>query len=118
MQSLKYVALIAAAALILSVGAFAKDSHSANFDLGETARVGSTILQPGHYKAEWNGPDNALQVSIVQRGKTVATTQGRMKELPSKSPYSAVIIRQDNSQNIDEIDFANRTGALLLSNQS
>lgn len=115
MRSLKYLALTAAAALIFSVGAFAKDFHSGSFDLGQTARIGSTVLHPGHYKAEWNGPDNALQVSIVQHGKTVATTQGKLKELPSKSANTAVEIRTDKSQKLDEIDFANRTQALVLS---
>ena len=66
MRSLKYLALTAAAALIFSVGAFAKDFHSGSFDLDHTARIGSTVLAPGHYKAEWTGPNDALQVSIVQ----------------------------------------------------
>ena len=114
MRSLKFLALGVAGAVALSLGAFAKDVHSANFDLVQRAKVGSTILQPGHYKAEWNGPDNALQISIVQHGKTVATAHGTMKELGAKSPYSAVVIRTDNSQRLDEIDFANRTEALVL----
>ena len=114
MQSLKYLALTAAATLIFSAGAFAKDSHSGSFDLGETGRIGSAVLQPGHYKVEWNGPDNALQISIVQHGKIIATTQGRLKELPSKSANTAVEIRTDKSQKLDEIDFANRTDALVL----
>lgn len=114
MRSLKYVALTAAAALIFSVGAFAKDSNSGSFDLTQTAKIGSTMLQPGHYKAEWTGPNNALQVSIEHHGKTVATTQGHMKELPTKSPYNAVVIRTKGSQRVDEIDFSNRTDALVL----
>jgi hypothetical protein len=115
MRSLKYLALTAAAALILSAGAFAKDTHSGSFDLAQTATIGSAVLQPGHYKAEWNGPEDALQISIVQHGKTVATTQGKLKELPSKSANTAVEIRNDRSQKLDEIDFANRTEALVLS---
>lgn len=114
MRSLKYLAFTAAAALIFSAGAFAKDSNSGKFDLTQTAKIGSTMLQPGHYKAEWTGPNNALQVSITEHGKKVATTQGKLKELPTKSPYNAVAIRTDHSQRLDEIDFANRTDALVL----
>src|SRR5689334_18469150 len=114
MRFLKYLALTTVLALMFSVGAFAKDSHSGSFDLGQTARVGSAVLQPGHYKAEWNGPDSALRISIVQHGKTIATTEGKLKELPSKSANSAVEIRTDKSQKLDEIDFANRTDALVL----
>jgi hypothetical protein len=114
MKFLKYLALTAAAALVFSLGAFAKDSNSGSFDLAQAANIGSTMLQPGHYKAEWTGPSNALQVSIVEHGKTVARTQGHIKELPTKAPYSDVVIRTTGSQNVDEIDFANRTDALVL----
>ncbi|HTS07323.1 MAG TPA: hypothetical protein VMP68_17205 [Candidatus Eisenbacteria bacterium] len=115
MRSLKYLALMATATLVFSMGAFAKDSHSGSFDLDQTARIGSTVLQPGHYKAEWTGPNDALQISIVQHGKTIATTQGKLKQLPSKSADTAVEIRSDQSKKLDEIDFANRTQALVLS---
>ena len=109
-----YLALTAVAALILSAGAVAKDSNSGKFDLTQTARIGSTMLHPGHYKVEWTGPNNALQISITEHGKTVATTQGKLRELTTKSPYTAVEIRTDHSQSLDEIDFANRTDALVL----
>ena len=73
-------------ALVFSLGAFAKDKDkdSGSFDLTQTARVGSTLLQPGHYKAEWTGPKDALQISVLDHGKTVATATGNLKELPSK----------------------------------
>jgi hypothetical protein len=114
MRSLKYLALTAAAALILTAGAFAKDSNSGKFDLSQPAKIGSTMLQPGHYEAQWTGPNDALQISIRQHGKTLATAQGRLKELPTKSPYTDVVIRTDQSKQLDEIDFANRMDALRL----
>jgi hypothetical protein len=117
MQSLKYMGLVVSMALLLSLGAFAKSANSGSFDLAQTAKVGSTVLQPGHYKAEWTGPENALKVSILRDGRTVATTEGSLKELPSRAPNSAVTIKTlpDNSARVDEIDFNNRTEALLLS---
>jgi hypothetical protein len=117
MRFIKYFASIAAIALVLSLGAFAKDHDSGQFDLPQAARIGSTTLQPGHYKAEWTGPNNALQVSIIQNGKTVATTQGQLKELPSKAPADAVTLRtvDNNAQQVEEIDFNNHTQALDLS---
>jgi hypothetical protein len=113
MRLIKYLASIVAVAVVLSLGAFAKDQNSGKFDLTQTARVGSTTLQPGHYKAEWTGPSNALQISIIQNGKTVATTKGHLKELPTKAENNAVTIKT-NTNRVEEIDFNNRTEALIL----
>jgi len=117
MQSIKYLGLLVSIALFLSLGAFAKDVNSGSFDLGESAKVGSTVLPPGHYKAEWTGPEKAVKVSILRDGKTVATTEGSIKELPSKAENTSVTIKTlpDNSSRVDEIDFNHRTEALLLS---
>jgi hypothetical protein len=116
MKSLKFLASFSAVALILCAAAFAKDNKSGSFDLAEPAHVGSTLLQPGHYKAQWTGPDNALQVSILENGKTVATTQATMKQLPSKPSSSAIVLKSagNDSKQIEEIDFSNRTEALTL----
>jgi hypothetical protein len=117
MQSLKFLASTLAVALVLCAAAFSKDANSGNFDLGQTAQVGSTVLQPGHYKAEWTGTGSTLKVSILKNGKTIATTEGSIKELPAKSPYDAVTLKtvDNNTQQVDEIDFNNRSEALVLS---
>lgn len=117
MQSLKYLGLLVSIALFLSLGAFAKNVNSGSFDLDETAKVGSAVLPPGHYKAEWTGSENTVKVSILHNGKTVATIEGSIKELPSKAQNDSVTIKTlpDNSTRVDEIDFNNRTEALLLS---
>jgi len=116
MKSLKYLASFAAAALLLSAASFAKDSKSGSFDLAVPARVGSTLLQPGHYKAEWTGSDDALKISILEHGKTVATAEGTMKQLPSKATTSEVTVKTLNNNNqIEEIEFDNRSEALTLS---
>jgi len=120
MRLIQYLASVVAVALLLSLGAFAreaKDHDSGKFELYQSARVGSTTLQPGHYKAEWTGPNNALQISIIRNGKTVVTTQGRLKELPTKAENTAVTIKnaRNNTQRVEEIDFNNRTDALVLS---
>jgi hypothetical protein len=117
MRPLKYLASFAACVLVLSIGAFAKDSNSGKFDLTQRTRVGMTELQPGHYKAEWTGPSSALKISILENGKTVATVQGKLKELPKAAPYDAVAIRtlSDRSNAVEEIEFNNRKDALTLS---
>lgn len=118
MKSLKYFTSFTAVALLfLSAIAFAKDNKSGGFDLAEPAQVGSTTLPPGHYKAEWTGSENSLNISIVEHGKTVATTQGTMKQLPSRAPADEVTLKtgNDNSKQIEEIQFNNRSEALMLS---
>jgi len=73
MQFIKYLASILALMLIFSLGALAKDVNNAGkFDLTQPAQIGSTTLQPGHYTAEWTGSNDALNVAILNHGKTVA----------------------------------------------
>ena len=105
--------------LVLSAGAFAKDNHSGNFSLAEPAKVGTTELQPGDYKAEWSGPADNLQVSITQHGQTVATTQGHLKSLDRPAPYSAVTesTLADQTKQVDEIDFNHSKDALVVAGE-
>ncbi len=76
MKFVQYFASFAIVAVALSEGAFAKDNHSGNFTLADTAQVGSTQLAPGNYKAEWSGPADNVKIEIMHNGKTVATTEG------------------------------------------
>jgi hypothetical protein len=116
MRALKYLASCVAFALILCAGSFAKDSNSGNFVLQQAAQLGSTVLQPGHYTAEWSGPKDAVKINILQHGKTVATAEGKLKDLPTKSPYAAVTLKNQTNNNprVDEIDFNNRSEALVV----
>lgn len=102
--------------LVLSASAFAKDNHSGRFTLSDTVKVGNTELQPGDYKAEWSGPADNLQISIIQHGQTVATTQGKLKSLDRPAPYAAVTERTlaDQTKRVDEIDFGNSKEALVV----
>lgn len=113
----KYLGSFIAVGLILCAGSFAKDINSGKFDLAQKARIGSTMLEPGHYKAEWAGPTNDLTVSILQKGKTMATTRASIKELPSRADEDSVTI-DSVKQRVDEIDFSNRTEALVFSGSS
>ncbi|MFZ0417154.1 MAG: hypothetical protein WAM04_03555 [Candidatus Sulfotelmatobacter sp.] len=116
MKFVQYLASFAAVALLFSVSTFAKDSHSGKFTLSDTVQVGSTQLAPGDYKAEWNGPANDVKVNIIQNGRTVATTQGKIQDLQKPSPYDAVLTRtrDNNTKDLDEIEFGNHTEALVF----
>jgi hypothetical protein len=116
MKFMQYLASFAIMALVLSVGVFAKDSHSGSFVLSDTVRVGSTQLAPGNYKVEWNGPPNDVKIDIMKNGKIVATTQGKIQDLQKPSPYTAVMTKpaENNMKRLDGIEFGNRTEALVL----
>lgn len=116
LQAIKYLLTTVAVALLLSLGAFAKDNNSGSFDLEQNVQVGSTTLKPGHYKAEWTGSGDSLQVSILQSGKTVATAEGKLKALPQAASYNSVTLRtlDNQSKELEEIEFSNHKDALVL----
>lgn len=77
--------------------------------------MGSTELAPGHYKAEWSGPADAVKIEIFENGKTVATVAGQIKNLPRPAPYDSVATKTENdSRTLEEIEFNNRVDALVL----
>ena len=106
-------------ALALAVSAFAKDNHSGKFTLSDTVQVGSTQLAPGNYKAEWNGPADNVKIDIVQNGKVVATTQGKIETMEHASPYDGVTTKtlDNNTKQLDGIEFENRTDALVIAGE-
>lgn len=116
MKVAQYFASFAVLALALSVSAFAKDTNAGNFTLSDTVHVGSTQLAPGSYRAEWNGPANDVKIDIIKDGKTVATTEGKIRDLQHPAPYDAVVVKTigNDTEAIDEIDFSKRTEALVL----
>jgi hypothetical protein len=115
---MKFAQAVAAFAIltsVLSANSFAKDNHSGKFTLTDPVRVGSTELAPGRYQAEWSGPADAVKIEILQNGNTVATVAGQIKNLPRPAPYNSVATKTKNdTRTLDEIEFNNRTDALVL----
>jgi hypothetical protein len=117
MKVLACLTSLAMLTVVLTAVAFAADKNEGNFTLADTVRVGSTELSPGDYKAEWKEETcNVVKVDILKHGKTVATAEGKLKDLQEPAPYSAVIIKalDNNTKAIEEIDFGKRKQALAL----
>jgi hypothetical protein len=116
MKFAQYFAMLAVIALVVSGDALAKDSHSGNFTTTEKVKVGSTVLPPGNYKAEWSGTADNVKLEILSHGKTVASTDAAIKTLPQPSPYTAVVTTTlpDNIKQVNEIEFDHHSEALLL----
>jgi hypothetical protein len=122
MKFSKSLALIFATAMLLSVMAFAKDKgNEAKVDVPEAVQVGSTTLQPGTYKVQWNGTGDNVQVNFLMHNKTVATAQASLAENQTASPYTDVVTEKgaNNQKQLVEIDFSNSKQVLKLnSNQA
>jgi len=115
------VTCVVALAFLLSTTAFAKDKDSGNFYLDHAAKVGSAELQPGHYKADWKPmAGNNVEVNILRHGKTIATTQAEVKQLPKASNQDAVVTRPsaNNNNKVLEIDFSGNQEALIFGSTS
>jgi hypothetical protein len=119
MKSLVRLTALATLTFALTAVAFARNSNKneGNFTVPNTVRVGSTDLAPGQYKAQWKEESGgAVKIDILQHGKTVATVEGKLKDLQQRATYDAVITKplSDNATTIDEIDFNNRSQALVF----
>jgi hypothetical protein len=63
----------------------------------------------------WSGPADAVKIEILQNGKTAAAVPGQIKNLPRPAPYDSVATKtESDTRMLDEIEFNNRTDALVL----
>jgi hypothetical protein len=69
--------LIAGLLVALPILSFAATRKSIN--ISEPVAVGSTVLQPGDYKVQWDGAGPTVQVTFLQGKKTVATSAATVK---------------------------------------
>jgi uncharacterized protein with FMN-binding domain len=119
MKSARILASFAAVALavsmlVLSPSAFAKNANSGTFTLSDTARIGSTRLAPGTYKAEWTGTANNVKVNILEHGKTLATVDAELQDLTAPAQYDAVTLKDvgNNMKAVDTIQFNKHSESL------
>ena len=116
MKCTKYLggAALAGLLLLLPASTFAKDKNQGNLKLFDPVQVGSTQLEPGDYKVEWNGAGPTVNVNILQNNKTVATTSAKL--VGYTSGYDAVVTEPatDNAQakTLEEIDFGKQKAGL------
>lgn len=115
MNYMKYVGGAALAGLLLlPASTFARDKNEGNLKLFDTVRVGSTQLEPGNYKVQWNGAGPTVNVDILQNKKTVATTSAKL--VGYTSGYDAVVTEpaanHTQAKVLQEIDFGKQKEGL------
>jgi hypothetical protein len=116
MKSLKYLAVLSTLALLSPLCALARDKNQHSVDVPDAVQIGSTRLDPGSYKVEWQGAGPLVQVSFLQHGKTVATAPGNLKMNDNEVSEDALVLdkTKTNTKTLKEIDFGRQKEALVF----
>ena len=61
----------------------------------------------------WTGPTDKINVDVLQRNKTVATSQAKLIELPKPSSQNSVQTNTITNQ-IQQINFSGQKDALVI----
>ena len=112
---LQYLAVLSTLALLFPVSALARNNaHSVQ--IFDVVQIGSTQLQPGNYKVEWQGTGPAVQVSFQQNGKTVVTVPATLKTNDDQVTQDSIRTEATSAgtSTLKEIDFGHQKEALLF----
>jgi hypothetical protein len=117
MKYIKYLGGMALAGLLaLPVTAFAKDKNEGNLTLANPVQVGSTQLEPGNYKVEWQGSGPNVNMNILQDNKTVVTAPAKL--VTYTEGQDAVVtgpaVNDPQKTALQEIDFGKQKEGLQL----
>lgn len=117
MKFTHYLAIIAVAATLSPLGAFASDKTSRSVKISDPVTVGSTQLKPGDYRVEWQGNGPSVQVNFMHNGKTVATVPAQVQSNDPKVTRDEILMDRShaNAQTLTEIDFGHGKEALVFS---
>jgi hypothetical protein len=102
--------------LLLTVGAFAGDTHKASLQTLDTLQVNGKSLPAGEYKVTWEGNGPAVQLNILKNGQVVATSSAQVVELNNKPANDAAVtaVNPDGTKTLQEIRFAGKKFAFAL----
>ena len=107
---------ILGAAFLFSTSAFAQSENKGKLSVPETITVEGKQLPPGNYKVEWEGTGPNVEVKILKGKETVATTQARVVQAPTKATVDSygVTKQQDGSLVLDSIYFGGKNLSLEI----
>lgn len=107
--------------LVLVTGAFAAGaSHKGTFKVSDPVQIAGKSLPAGEYVVKWEGTGPAVQATISQDGKVVATIPATVVELPQKSSSSTAEVQHGASGNgtLNQVQFSGQKYALEFSGTS
>lgn len=116
MKTLSYLALLST--LLLSFS-WAKDKNQHSLDISDSVQVGTTQLEPGTYKVEWQEAGPAVTIKFLHGSKVVATVPGTLKTNDNQVTQDGIVTQMTsgNKRVLREIDFAHQKEALILAQQ-
>jgi hypothetical protein len=105
--------------LLLATSAFAANKGSLVV-LDQPVSVGGHQLTPGEYQLKWEGTAPTVELSILKRGKVVATVQAQVVERPSPSPYDAYSTGKssDGTLSLTQIKFGGKKYVLAFGDEA
>jgi hypothetical protein len=120
MKSVKYLAILAALALLTPLGALARDKNAHSVSITDAVQVGSAQLKPGDYRVEWQESGPTVNVKFSKNGKTVATVPATLKTNDTQIIADSVVTERTSAATnvLKEIDFNHQKEALIFSQQS
>jgi hypothetical protein len=116
MKNLKFLALVSTLLVWFSLSALAKDKNQRSVDILDSVQVGSTLLQPGNYKVEWQQTGATVNVKFVRDGKVLAEVPGTLKTNDNQVTQDSIVtqITSGNKKVLTEIDFGHQKEALVF----
>jgi hypothetical protein len=122
MKHIQYLSAAALALMLLPATTFAKDKskdkdkNEGTLMLSSPVQVGSTMLEPGTYKVEWQNSGSTANVDILQGNKTVATVPATVVSYTDSQDEAITHhpAEDPQKQTLEEIDFAKQKQGLRL----
>lgn len=110
--------LLLGLALLPAATAFAANKGSLVVD--EAVTVSGHPLTPGEYQLKWDGTGSTVELSILSKGKLVATVPAHVVELEKSSRYDAYGIQKntDGTLSLSQIKFGGKKYTLALDNNT
>jgi len=113
MKNLRNHTLAVALALIMSVGAFAREKNHHNVVIPEVVQVGSSRLAPGEYTMEWNEKGSTAEINFLQHGKSMAQASAKVVNLSHPAASDSVIMTAEagSAGDLEQIEFGGKKEA-------
>jgi hypothetical protein len=111
--------LFAVLVLLLATNAFAANKGSLVV-MNAPVSVGGHQLTPGEYQLKWEGTAPTVELSILQKGKVVATVPAQVVEGQGASPYDAYSTdkNSDGTLSLTRIKFGGKKYILALGDEA
>lgn len=98
----KYLVIV----LVLGIAISAVAGSAKNVTLRSDASLNGTKLAAGEYKVIVDGDGPDVKVSFTQKGKVIATANGKMIDNGNAPEFSAVVVNKSQNGSIQELRIA------------